>query len=217
MAATRSVDAPEKNIRDILTTTAVNLLEEQGPGKMTARGVTNRADTSTMAVYTHFGSMGGLVASVVDHGFARLHDAFTAAPTGDDPLTNLWHTVETTRNFAHGHRHLYSVMFAAESIGSYERTGDELRQGSQTLRFLHGRCRDAISAGHFDVPNTLHATRQVWATMHGFIMLELAGYTTVEPDTPDIFADAIARSFVGLGADRDAAVRAVSRATSGAE
>lgn len=211
MRVTGGADTTDRSLRETLTITAVELLEEQGPANMTARRVTTRAGTSTMAVYTHFGSMGGLVGSVVDHGFGRLFEDFSSLRlTEGDTLGNLWLTIDATRRFALGRRHLYSVMFAAESVGSYERTGDDLRQGTETLRFLHGRCREAIAAGHFDVPRTLDATRQVWATMHGYIMLELAGYTSVEPETPDIFSDAIARTFVGLGADREAATRAVA-------
>lgn len=211
MEVTGDVDAPAKSAREALTVTAVELLEEQGPGNMTARRVTNRAGTSTMAVYTHFGSMGGLVASVVDHGFGHLAADFDAVPLTDDTLGNLWLTIRATRRFALGRRHLYSVMFAAETIGTYERTADDLRQGTDTLRFLHGRCREVIAAGHFDVPRTMDATRQIWSTMHGFIMLELAGYTRVTPETPDIFPDMIARAFVGLGAAPDVAAKAVLR------
>ena len=61
---------PEVRVR--LLEGAARLLAEEGPAALTLRRVATEADTSTMSVYTHFGSMPDLAEAVVAEGFARL-------------------------------------------------------------------------------------------------------------------------------------------------
>lgn len=191
---------------------AVVLLETDGPSAMTTRKVAAQIDSSSMSVYTDFGSMGGLVAAVVERGFTMLGAELDRLRESDDVLADLWSGLQVARAFALEHRHLYSVMFAAESLGGYQRTGDELRQGIETLRMLSGACRRACADGVFTVPDPWDATRQVWVTMHGFFMLELAGYLPALADSDGAFAEAVRLAMTGLGAPADLAQRAVGSA-----
>ena len=61
------------DVRRRLLDAAAQVLAEEGPSALTARRLTRDVGASTMAVYTHFGSMPALVREVVADGFARLH------------------------------------------------------------------------------------------------------------------------------------------------
>jgi AcrR family transcriptional regulator len=196
--------------RQSMVLAATDLLEEHGPEAISARSVTTAVGASSMAVYTEFGSMHDLVLAVVDHGFTLLENDFNAIPLSGDALLDLWHTTEVLRSFAKTHRHLYSVMFSAESIAGHERTQDELRQGLATLRYLHARCKDAVDAGCFTT-HPRQATQQIWVTMHGFVMLELAGYVDADAKRAGTYNDAIAHAMAGLGAPNADAANAVKR------
>lgn len=190
-----------------MTLAAVDLLEKSGPSEMTARKITARIGMSSMAVYTDFGSMAGLVAAVVDHGFGHLRKDMEAADVGEDALTSLWLTTAAVRRFALDHPHLYTVMFAAENFGGYERSGSELEQGVETLAILNRQCKRVIADGVVRELDVGDVTRYIWGTMHGHIMLELAGY--LDRGSPR-FAFAMQSAFIGLGAHMDAATVAVA-------
>lgn len=189
-----------RHSRDEIVTAAVELLEEHGPGEMSVRKITAKLGSSRIAVYTAFDSMSGLVAGVVDHGFALLLKELQHDDTASG-LAAICHLSVTTRRFALAHRHLYGVMFAAESFAGYERTGPELEQGTDTLRVLHRACVQAYEAGELPAERPpLSAARQVWSAVHGHVMLELAGYLAAGAPTDEAFADTVSTVLIGLGA-----------------
>ena len=57
--------------RATLIDAAARLVAEGGPGSLSARLLAREAGTSTMAVYTYFGSMSAIVREIVHDGFGR--------------------------------------------------------------------------------------------------------------------------------------------------
>ena len=70
-------------MRDELLHAAVGLLDEHGPDALQTRKVASAAGTSTMAVYTHFGGMRGLIAEVAEEGLRQFDAALTVPQTAD--------------------------------------------------------------------------------------------------------------------------------------
>jgi len=64
-----SEEPSHHDVRRRLIEVAADVLSEEGPGALSARRLARDAETSTMAVYTHFGGMPGLVRAVVAEGF----------------------------------------------------------------------------------------------------------------------------------------------------
>ncbi|MDS7929641.1 TetR/AcrR family transcriptional regulator [Acinetobacter sp. V102_4] len=195
--------------RQILTLAAVELLEEDGPNAMTARKITTKIGGTSILIYREFGSMTNLVSSVVDYGFLQLLQILQQTPNTNNILLNIWNVTCNVREFALVHRHLYAVMFAAESIGGYQRSGEELEQGIETLKFLHNLCSEAVKEKVF-TQTTHHATQFIWATMHGRLMLELAGYLSKDKEPMKSYKDIITTSLIGLGAEADLVNQAIS-------
>ncbi|ENV37110.1 hypothetical protein F959_01918 [Acinetobacter venetianus RAG-1 = CIP 110063] len=202
------VSVKQKDRRELMTQAAVELLEQDGPNAMTVRKITAKIGMSSIAVYTEFGSMENLVASVVDYGFLQLIQKFQQLPSTDNVLLDLWQIVCVVREFALAHRHLYAVMFAAESVGGYQRSGDELEQGIETLKFLHKICVKAVDEKFFS-SSSRHATQHIWATMHGRLMLELAGYLSNDKELLKSYGSLIATSMIGLGAQADLVTKTI--------
>ena len=67
---------------------AVRLLDDEGPDALQTRRVAGAAGTSTMAVYTHFGGMRGLIAEVAEESLRQFDAALTVPQT---PMTR-WPT-----------------------------------------------------------------------------------------------------------------------------
>ena len=74
-----TTSAPGRRVRDELLHAAVGLLDEHGPDALQTRKVASAAGTSTMAVYTHFGGMRGLIAEVAEEGFRQFDAALDGA------------------------------------------------------------------------------------------------------------------------------------------
>ena len=179
----------QRGVRDNMLHAAVGLLDEHGPDALQTRKVAGAAGTSTMAVYTHFGGMRALIAEVAQEGL-RQFDAALTVPQTDDPVADLMTTGAAYRRYAIERPHMYRLMFgstSAHGINAPARnvltlTLAEIDEGypsfAHVARGVH-RCMLAgrITVGSADDDETVVATAaQFWALIHGFVMLELAGY-----------------------------------------
>lgn len=188
-ATPRTTPAEQRSVRDEMLSAAVGLLHEHGPDALQTRKVAGAAGTSTMAVYTHFGGMRGLIAEVAAEGL-RQFDAALTVPQTADPVADLFATGAAYRRYAIKHPHMYRLMFGSTSAhGINAPTGNVLTltvaeidqhipSFAHVVRGVH-RCMLAgrISAGSADDDAAVVATAaQFWALTHGFVMLELAGY-----------------------------------------
>ncbi|HEX2577685.1 MAG TPA: WHG domain-containing protein, partial [Aquihabitans sp.] len=178
------------------------------------RRVAAAVGTSTMAVYTHFGSKDDLVLEVVREAFARLHARMREVPVTDDPVADLVGTAEAYRANALDNANLYRVMFGVNPLALVDPTdlaGTEAvgLDAFEALVAVVARCVEAgVLAGD---PGRL--ALQVWSTAHGAVSLELAGF--LGDDGHRTYDAACAAVFAGLPRPRPTADRrelpAVSR------
>jgi AcrR family transcriptional regulator len=168
---------------------AVGLLDEHGPDALQTRKVAGAAGTSTMSVYTHFGGMQALIAAVAEEGL-RQFDAAQTVPQTADPVADLFVVGGAYRRYAIERPHMYRLMFGSTSahginapagnvltltVAEIERHHPSFAHVVRVVRrcMLAGR----ITVGSADDDASVVATAaQFWAMIHGFVMLELAGY-----------------------------------------
>jgi AcrR family transcriptional regulator len=186
-------------VRVVLIESAARLLANEGPDALSIRRVAGDVGTSTMAVYTHFGSKDDLVAEVVREAFARLGAELAAVPRTDDPLADLAGAGAAYRRNALANAHLYRVMFDLNptaltdpSVALAHPEGDEGAFGA--LAAAVARCVDAGKLAGDPAKLAL----QIWATAHGVVSLELAGF--LGRDGEAVFDDAATALLAGLRA-----------------
>lgn len=179
----------QRSVGDELVHAAVALLDEHGPDALQTRKVAGAAGTSTMAVYTHFGGMRELIAKVAEEGL-RQFDAALSVPQTDDPVADLLATGMAYRRYTIERPHMYRLMFGSTSAhGINAPTGNiltltiaEIEQHIPSFAHVVRAVRRSmlagrISIGSADDDETVVATAaQFWALMHGFVLLELAGF-----------------------------------------
>jgi AcrR family transcriptional regulator len=182
----------DRNVRDEMLHAAVGLLDEQGPDALQTRKVAGAAGTSTMAVYTHFGGMRGLIAEVAEEGL-RQFDAALTVPQTDDPVADLFATGAAYRRYAIERPHVYRLMFGSTSAHGINApagniltlTVAEIEQKIPSFAHVVRAVQRSVRAGRITVgPATGETTdeaivataAQFWALVHGFVMLELAGF-----------------------------------------
>jgi AcrR family transcriptional regulator len=189
----------DPNVRTTLIDVAARLLAEEGPRALSTRRIAAEADTSTMAVYTHFGGMSGLVREIVYEGFARLQDHFSQVKQTEDPVADLCVHGRAYRANALFNAHLYAAMFGGESLSGFELSEDDRQHGRYVLASIVecvGRC---IEAGRFRPADAGMVAHHMWFAMHGLVNLELGGYL-IEPWTADqCFETQLVGLVVGAG------------------
>jgi AcrR family transcriptional regulator len=178
-----------RSVRHELLHAAVDLLDEHGPDALQTRKVAGAAGTSTMAVYTHFGGMQPLIDAVAEEGLRQFDEAMTMPPT-DDPVADLVAIGSGYRRYAIERPHMYRLMFGSTSahginapaenvlaltIADIERRYPSFAQLVLAVQRSMLAGRITVGTAHDDAAVVATAA-QVWALIHGFVMLELAGY-----------------------------------------
>jgi AcrR family transcriptional regulator len=188
---------------------AARLLAEEGPLALTLRRVATEADTSTMAVYTHFGSMADLADAVVAEGFSRLAALLAEVPRTDDAITDLAGLARAYLVNARQNPHLYAVMFGTAPLGKYRpQTADERERGRYTFDEIVETSRRAMEQGRLRQAEPLTIASQLWTAMHGYVMLDVGGYFG-EDGIEHVLVPMFVSLLSGLGADPDAALASI--------
>ena len=152
---------------------AARVLAEEGRAAVTARRLATEVGASTMAVYTHFGSMDELLIQLWREGFARFGAALDGPAVTDDPVADWVAQGWAYRRFALDNRHLYRVMFGDGLVALRDRSiRRRWRRSCRLLRRLQ-RCADD---GRLVVDDVQLAGEVVWASVHGHMTIELTGY-----------------------------------------
>jgi AcrR family transcriptional regulator len=183
-----------------------------------------------MAVYTHFGGMRSLIAEVADEGWAQF-DAAQSVPQTDDPVADLMATGIAYRRFAIERPHMYRLMFGSTSAHGIRAPIHnvltlmiaEIEQDYPAFSHVVHAVHRCMRAGRFpaagsadDDANVVATAAQFWSQMHGFVMLELAGFfgdagAAVGP----VLASMTTNLLVALGDSPDKIRRSLAAAVGG--
>ncbi|MFC4856980.1 TetR/AcrR family transcriptional regulator [Actinophytocola glycyrrhizae] len=188
---------------------SARLLAEEGSEAMSSRRIAKEAGTSTMAVYTHFGSMSGLVREMVHEGFGRLAAAFDRITWSDDPVRDLAVIGRVYRRTAVSNAHLYSVMFGDRAIAGFELSEEDRQYGRFNLLPVVECAARCVEAGRFRGEDAMLVAHHMWLAMHGGVTLELNGYLIDPCDADRCFESQTVTLMVGAGDTLEAAQASV--------
>jgi len=190
-------------VADRLLAAAARVLAEEGREAVTARRLATEIGASTMAVYTHFGSMDELLLGLWRDGFARFGAALDGPPTSDDPIADWAAQGWAYRRFALENPHLYRVMFGDGLSGFHRNDPADEAAAMATFHSLLARLQRAAHAGRLVIDDLQLAGQVVWSMVHGHMTIELTGYfTSTGRDAAAIYAECLCRLAVAFGADR---------------
>lgn len=185
---------------------AAAALVQGGRDTLTIRRLATEVGTSTMAIYTHFGSMEELMREMRKEGFARLSRYSHGVRKTSDPVADVAALGWAYCFNAMENPNLYRVMFddpgddpevAAAGIVAYEPLVSAVR-----------RC---IEAGRFTEPEPWSPAMQLWTAGHGVVTLHLAGLIDRE-FAEEHFSAMGLTAFIGFGDDPVRARRSIERA-----
>jgi AcrR family transcriptional regulator len=196
--------------REKLLDAALRILEEEGPQAVQARRVTGEIGASTMAVYTHFGGMPGLIDAMVREGLARFAAHVRARPPVEEPLADLFAGGLAYGEFALANPRLYSLMFGLAEAGRHPAAAETLTtaEGADALSVLLESVERVIEAGELPEQDARAAATQILSVTHGYLMLSIGGF--VDEELAGVLEPLAVNLLVGLGADRNRAERALA-------
>lgn len=159
-------------MRAALIDAALTVLQRDGAAALTVRNITAEAGCSTTGVYTYFGGKNGLVEEIFRNGFV----AFDAAIDPHLDVGDLVATGHAYRRFALAHPTQYMVMFG-RAVPDFVPSQAAFEQALRSFVKLTDGVRRAGLAD--PEQRALH----LFATVHGYVMLEMAGMVppTTEP------------------------------------
>ncbi|MFC4590204.1 TetR/AcrR family transcriptional regulator [Sphaerisporangium corydalis] len=196
--------------RSTLVDIAAGLLADEGPDALSARRIAAEAGSSTMAVYTNFGGMSGLVRQMVYEGFARMEAYFSHVLHTDDPVADMTLFGRAYRHNALTNPHLYAVMFGGASLAGFSLTAEDRQYGRFTLSTIVECATRCVTAGRFRVGDAELVAHQLWTAIHGLVTLELGEYL-IDPWNADVVFEAqLTGLMVGLGDTVESATRSVT-------
>jgi AcrR family transcriptional regulator len=192
-------------IRTTLIETAARILAADGPNALSTRRLAAEAGTSTMAVYTHFGSMDQLRRVIRAEGFARLAGKLDALARTDDAVADLAAGGLIYLTNGLGSPELYRAMFTDRppegdddaGAGIFQRLADDI-----------ARC---MTTGRFDSADrslTRAWAGEIWTMRHGMVTLALTGLLPVQ-QVRFLLTDMTYRLAVGYGDEPAVALRSV--------
>lgn len=199
-------------MRRRLTEAAARLVAAGGAASLSTRRVATEAGTSTMSVYTHFGSMEALVRSVVEEGFERLEQHLVAVEETDDPVRDLGSQTAAYVAHARENPELYAVMFGTAPLASFRpATPEELGVGRrETLDRVGASIARATTAGRLRPDPGAAPVFRWWTLVHGYVLLEGAGYLARDRGPDRVLAPLLVAFLVGEGDERASAERSVA-------
>lgn len=156
---------------------AGRLLVDEGPAGLTMRRLASAAGTSTMVLYTRFGSRDAVIEALLAEGFSRFADMLGAV-SEPEPLVHLRALGRAYRRFGLENPTSYRLMWGGMH------TGDDWRKVNTSTAAPHGLRAFAslvvavtrvLAANDRSARDAEPLAMAVWSTVHGFVSLELNG------------------------------------------
>ena len=170
---------PSAGMEAALLSSAVDILETEGPDGLSVRRIAAAAHVAPMGVYNHFESKFGIVEALFIQGFHRLGEEMAAMARIEDPTEALREGARRYRALALEHPMAYQVMFL-RAVSGFEPSDNALGECTGAFDSLVAAVRRAMEAGVIAEAPPTETAQLIWATIHGWVSLELLGLGFVE-------------------------------------
>jgi len=168
----------DDDLRKRLVSRAAAIMAENGVSGLALRQVAAAEGTSTTAIYSMFSDRAGLIVEVGRTAAVSFVDAQRAAPVTDDPYEDLMNLGRAYRRWALDNPTLYLVLMTPAAPETYLDGPIPESSAAAALRDVITRL---IDAGIFRRMDENMMLGIIWASVHGFVSLELAGYFSPTP------------------------------------
>ncbi|RFU84485.1 TetR/AcrR family transcriptional regulator [Streptomyces triticagri] len=156
---------PERTSVEAIVRAARDILESQGPARLTMQAVADRVGVRAPSLYKRVRNRDSLVRLVTEATLLDLEQQLRAVPAAPDPRETLCELLRAFRAFAHTRPAAYHLLFVNAPEESRPDPALFARVAAPVLQVA------GELAGSADA---LEAARTITAWAHGFISMELA-------------------------------------------
>lgn len=174
-----------ESLRQELLAVTAELVDREGPSRVTLRDVATAAQTSTTAVYSLFGGKSQLLTAVVDDGFRSFHESQRAAAAGGMHALGVAY-----RAWAMEHHALYRLMFGG-ALAAYVDCGPSPDTAAAAMTPLIEAVASAQTAGAMRQASVEIVATAIWGQVHGLVSLELAQLGSPETNWESVYSSAL--------------------------
>jgi AcrR family transcriptional regulator len=174
---------------DIVSAARDMLIEDGYESAVTLRAVARRVGIAPQSIYHHFASPEEIVQAVTVETFAELGRHIAAAKEGAvRPRDRLLTGCRAYIAFGLGNPHLYGLLFRRNRLlrgqeGAPEDGQEDTRDPEAgPFAALMRDIRACMADGSSDATSVLQTAVQLWAAMHGLVLLRGGGYQFPWPD-----------------------------------
>lgn len=208
-------------VRKQMIEAGIRILEQDGVTALSARRLAAETETSTMAVYTHFGGMTGFIDAIASEAFARFTRALTEVEKTDDPVADFVVMGSHYRQFALDNPQRYQMMFgtSAESLNRFHTdltvTGKPSDRADFEVPFdaLVAVVRRMVDADRIRDDGDSVTAGRLWSVTHGAVLLEMAGFFGRDKHgLTEILTPLTVDVLVGMGDDRERVHKSFAKA-----
>ncbi|WP_280370627.1 TetR/AcrR family transcriptional regulator [Nocardia wallacei] len=220
MGGTSTATDTVSSLRERLIDATIQLLSTEGLAALTVRRVSRICDVSTMAIYSNFSGMPGLLRAVGSVGFAQLNTRLSECAISDDPITDILVLGFIFRDEALHKPELFRLMYATESPKAEVKlnrgnilsgSGDsDFENFAESFDHVVRATQRALDAGLIRATNARAAAAQFWTGLYGFIQLDMAGLYGDEGLT-EVLLPSIVNILIGMGAEPARVQQSVTR------
>ncbi len=175
---------PSTDVASAILDAAANLLAIDGPAALTVRRIAEAASVAPMSVYNHFGDKAGVIDHLYQRGFIKLAGEFALAIGLENSWEDLRATGRAYRAFALAHVAEFSIMFQEVIVG-FTPTEPTMAAATKTFDSLVHVVKRCMEDGFLDRGDSVERAQQIWATIHGYVLLERNGWGLVGADQGD--------------------------------
>ncbi|MCP1412466.1 TetR-like C-terminal domain-containing protein [Paenarthrobacter sp. A20] len=175
----------DQHVQQRLLAVTAELVDREGPARVTLRDVAAAADTSTSAIYSLFGGKAQLLTAAVDDGFRSFGESQRRA--AKDGLLGLGRAY---RAWALEHPALYRLMFGG-AMAAYVECSPTPEVASDSMLPLVDAVIAAQSGGKVRAQNPAVVAMAIWGQVHGLVSLELAQMNDPATDWAGIYEAAL--------------------------
>lgn len=203
-------EGQRKDVRECLLTAAMKLVVEHRNLSFSLRKLADEANTSTMSIYTHFGSRQGLQRALSAKAFGLFADELKRATCHIDPTdvrALLLCMAHAYRKFAQDHPSGFDLLFSDINsfdtvpplLDQYEGLPSPSENGYAVYGLYYKTFETGVANGLFrsDAPVRL-VMDSFWAQLHGLVALERLGYVRSPEEAEDRFVYGIESILKGL-------------------
>ena len=166
---------------EVLLASAAEILETEGPEALSVRRIAAAAGVAPMGVYNHFDSKNGIIEALFIQGFERLREALTTIAEIQDPYEALREAGRRYRALAKAHPMVYQLMFL-RTLPGYEPSLAALEVAARAFDSLVAAVQRAMVAGVIAEGPLTETAQLIWASIHGWVSLELLGIGMIEDE-----------------------------------